>query len=480
MTPWDPTASTRVSTIRRPLQIPDDTLQRRPTAGFGVRRASVWSPALAVLLPAPAFAHASERMIVLTLPTGRYIAAAAAVVALTALLGAFVPRLPPFRSRRLATFPALPHHAASWVAFAVLAALLATGFLGPHDPLANLLPLTVWTLVWVGLALASMLLGDLWRPVDPWTGPVTLARRLLGRSGRIGLARLGHWPAVLGLLAIAWFEIVSLAPDDPPTLATAVLAYWLAVFALAVLEGPGWLRRGEALTLFFHYVSKTAPLWWVPAARRVQLFAGPPGTQIVMAAPLTRSAAAFVTLILASVTFDGLHHSFWWLSRLGINPLEFPGRSAVTLPNTIGLLAAWALTAAAIVATVALTRRLAGARTPLWDEAGPAMLALLPIAAGYHAAHYLTALLAGLRYAAGALTGRAAHEVTLGFLTDTTSVSLIWDTQFAIIVAAHVLAVLVSLRLTPARTRAAHIPMAVLMVLYTILGLWLLSTPTAT
>ena len=34
--------------------------------------------------------------------------------------------------------------------------------------------------------------------------------------------------------------------------------------------------------------------------------------------------------------------------------------------------------------------------------------------------------------------------------------------------------------LTPARPRAAPIPMAVLMVLYTILGLWLLSTPTAT
>ena len=49
------------------------------------------------------------------------------------------------------------------------------------------------------------------------------------------------------------------------------------------------------------------------------------------------------------------------------------------------------MTAAAILATVALARRLARARTPFWHEAGPAMLALLPIAAGYHAAHYLTA-----------------------------------------------------------------------------------------
>lgn len=479
------TETTRVSTIGRPPQMPDHSMWRRrkhtarPAAMRCVRRASASSPALFVVAPAPAFAHASERMIVLTLPTGRYILAAAIVVALTALLGALAPRLPAFRARRLASFPVLPHHAASWVGFAALAALVATGFLGPHDPLANLLPLAVWTVLWVGLALVSMLLGDLWRPIDPWTAPVTLIRRLLGRSGGIGLSRFGAWPACAGLLAIAWFEIVSLAPDDPPTLATAVLAYWLAVFVLATLEGPGWLRRGEALTLFFHYVSKTAPLWWTPAARRVQLFAGPPGTQILTTAPLSRSAAAFVALVLASVTFDGLHLTFWWLSRLGINPLEFPGRSAVTGANTLGLLAAWALTAGAILATVALGRRLAGATTPFWHEAGPAMLALLPIAAGYHAAHYLTQLLAGLRYAAAALVGRPAHDVTLGFLTDAATVRLIWDAQFAIILAAHVLAVLVGLRLAGPRRPLAHLPMTVLMVLYTILGLWLLATPTA-
>ena len=39
------------------------------------------------------------------------------------------------------------------------------------------------------------------------------------------------------------------------------------------------------------------------------------------------------------------------------------------------------------------------------------MLSLLPIAAGYHAAHYLTQLLAGLRYALAALD-RAAPPTT--------------------------------------------------------------------
>ena len=58
-------------------------------------------------------------------------------------------------------------------------------------------------------------------------------------------------------------------------LARAVLRYWLAIFALAVLEGPGWLRRGEALTVYFGFVARIAPLWWVPDSGRLRLIAGP-------------------------------------------------------------------------------------------------------------------------------------------------------------------------------------------------------------
>ena len=67
--------------------------------------ASRSSPALT---PAQALAHASERMLILTLPTGRYILGAAATVALTALVVPLAPRLPALRPRRLADLPAPP------------------------------------------------------------------------------------------------------------------------------------------------------------------------------------------------------------------------------------------------------------------------------------------------------------------------------------------------------------------------------------
>lgn len=443
----------------------------------------------AAVLPAAAWPHAGERMVILTLPTEYYLLGAAIVVAMTALLGALAPRLPRPAPRRLRDWtPRLPAGLTTWLACLLLWALILTGFLGSRDPLGNLLVLAIWTLLWVVGPLLALLFGDVWRPVNPWTGPARTIRRRIGLRGSAGLARLGHWPAVAGLFAFAWFEIVSPAPADPAVLARAVAGYWLAVLVLAAIDGEEFLERGEFLTVYFGFVGRLAPVWIETGAGRSRLMAALPGSRILAMASLSPGEAAFVALMLASVTFDGLSETFWWLSRLGINPLEFPGRSAVTGVNTAGLIGAWALTAATILGAVALGRRIGGTGEPFWKAAGPAMLAFLPIAAGYHAAHYLVALLTGGQYAVQALSdpfglgwnlfGLPEHWVSFGFLGDAEAVRLIWNVQFALILGAHLLAVVLGLAAGGRRTPLAHLPMTVLMVLYTVLGLWLLSTPT--
>ena len=115
------------------------------------------------------------------------------------------------------------------------------------------------------------------------------------------------------------------------------------------------------------------------------------------------------------------------------------------------------------------------------------MLAFLPIAAGYHFAHYLVALIGGGQYLLAALNdpfdrgwslfGLPEHWVSFGFLTDPGAVLTIWNLQFAAILGAHLLAVLLGARLVPGRA-VSHLPVTALMVGYTVLGLWLLSTPT--
>ena len=439
--------------------------------------------------PGAALAHATDRAVILTLPTGYYLAGAAAAVALTALAGALAPRLPDPRPHRLVTRSVLvPRPVISWLACLALAGLVAIGFLGSRDPMHNPLVLAIWTLFWVGLPLACLLLGNLFRPINPWYGPVRTARRLLGRTRSIGLARLGRWPAVAGLLAFAWFEIVSLAPADPAVLARALAGYWLAVFLLGLLEGEDWLDRGETFAVYFSLIGRIAPLWHEPEGARTRLMAGLPGTQILAMPPLGASGAAFVTLMLAAVSFDGLSETFRWLAFLGVNPLVFPGRSAVQGANTLGLLAAWALVAASILGAIALGRRLAGATTPFAADAGPWMLSFLPIAAGYHVAHYLVALLTDGQYAIVALGdpfdrgwnpfGLGPNWVSFGMLAEQSSAHTIWNAQFAAILGAHLLAVILGLKLAAPARPLAHAPMTLLMVLYTVFGLWLLSTAT--
>jgi hypothetical protein len=138
-----------------------------------------------------------------------------------------------------------------------------------------------------------------------------------------------------------------MSPDDPAVLASVALTYWLVIFVLAVAEGEEWLDRGEFLTVLMTYLSRISPLWLDLHGRRARLMLGWPGAQVLQMPPLTPSAIAFVTLALAALTFDGLVETFWWMGLIGENPLEPTGRSAVMGVNSLGLLAAWALTAMA-------------------------------------------------------------------------------------------------------------------------------------
>ena len=55
------------------------------------------------------------------------------------------------------------------------------GFVGSRDPLANPLPLFVWTVWWIGFTYLHAAFGNLWAHVNPWTG----LYRLLTAVGRL-------------------------------------------------------------------------------------------------------------------------------------------------------------------------------------------------------------------------------------------------------------------------------------------------------
>ncbi len=442
-----------------------------------------------------AYAHAAERMVILTLPTRAYFVGAVATIVSTVVLAASSRRFPAFRTYHLMAFtPGRPGDYTCWASTLLLWALTGMGFFGQSDPLTNPLSLAIWTGLWVVLPLLTACFGNVWSLINPWVGPVRLLRRILRCKGRVGLGKLGHWPACLGFFGFAWFEIVHLSPADPQTLAWAVTLYWCLILALALLEGEAWLATGEAFTVYFRFLARVAPVWFSRRGRACDVKAGLPGTQILNTTPVIPGTFAFICLVLAAVSFDGLSETFRWLALLGINPLEFPGRSAVTGANTLGLILMWLLVATLIGSAVTAGCWLGSRALPDRQTLARHALTLLPISAAYHVAHYLIALLTNGQYVVEVLndplgTGAALlslgpHWVSFAFLTRPETVRMIWNVQFALVVGAHVIAIMLAQRINgPDRNPQnplAHLPMAVLMIAFTVFGLWLLTTATGT
>jgi hypothetical protein len=455
--------------------------------------------AIISMAPALAFAHAGERGFVLLMPRGYALWGGTLAVAASFLVLLVLPEAPIRRfaavGTRLGRVPTTPAPWLSALSFALMVALIAAGLTGTRDPLENPLPLTVWTLWWGGLTAAHALFGNLWAALNPWIAPHRALRALL-RLPEAPLAyprRLGHWPAIIIFLAFAWFELVDPAPDDPARLALAVSAYTAATLLGMLLFGErAWLAHAEAFSVFFRFVSLVAP---VQADRDKGLILTWPGAALVRQGALGLSSALFLLLMLAAVSFDGLSKTFWWLALGGINPLEFPGRTAVMGRNSLGLLMSWAALSAAFGAAILLGGRLARAPASARSHVGALALSILPIALAYHLAHYLPAFIVNAQFALAALgdpfalgwdlLGLASRHPTASFLADYHSVAVLWTAQSGLIVLGHILAVLVAHAIALERFgsgRAAflsQLPLALLMIAYTAFGLWLLSAPTA-
>ncbi|MBX3596645.1 MAG: hypothetical protein KF874_03640 [Rhizobiaceae bacterium] len=450
------------------------------------------------MIPRDAFAHASERGHVLLLPTGYYLlGGACAVIASFAILFFIRPAaLEAYRAFRvpIARSPERLRFATSALSFCFFVLLVCAGFFGSPDPTHNPLPLTIWTLLWVGLLLAQGLIGNIWHWIDPWYAPCTTVNALFSRSEpKFNKEAASYLPALILFAGFVWFELIYIAPEDPPRLAFVVLAYWLITFVLALIFGhERWTRQGEFLTVFFTMIGRFGVLQpSTDGSGTIELRL--PGAAVADAEPLPASGIAFLLANLAAVSFDGFSRTFVWLGSIGINPLEFPGRSVVIVPNTIGL--GGAMIAFPIVFAILVRLGESFARTSAPRSVGLLAWSVVPIALAYHFAHYLTAFLVDAQAALIALSdpfargwdliGLSHRPLEAGIVMGHEAAWVLWNTIAAAIIAGHVLAVLIAhmlaLRLYgDARTATiSQLPLAMLMVGYTLLGLWLLSTPSA-
>ncbi|MFG2773416.1 hypothetical protein [Streptomyces sp. NPDC048350] len=365
----------------------------------------------------------------------------------------------PAAVQRLADAPATRTALRVAGAAAALTVLLHL-LLGPDDPDRNPAPGAVYVLLWVGLVPASLLLGPVWRLLNPLR---TLHALLpTPRDPRPLPPGLGIRPAAAGLLLFAWLELVAPAPASSTTLLVLLAALTALGLLGAARHGPDWFAHADPFEVYSALLARLSPL-----GRRAdgRLVLRSPFNSLD-STPQTPGLVATVCVLLGSTAYDGFSDNPRWINGLQTSPL------GPTITATLGLLAAVALVAA-LYGLCAGTLRLMSRElaTPLTSFAH----SLLPIALGYLVAHYFTLFVTEgprtVMMAVGTDNAPApAPPLAPGGLA---------TLQVTAIVTGHVLGVVAahdrSVRLfPPARAVAGQLPLFALMIAYTLGGIGLL------
>lgn len=453
-----------------------------------------------VLMASQASAHASEQGFVLLLPTDIYAMAGTLTVIASIVLVALMPRdilRILFKGIELRFGERLRTENASDIVSLVISViflgLVYVGFDGPTDPQNNLLPLTIWTVWWIGVFVVQGTLFDIWTWVNPWTG---FARFFgLGQKPSFKLPDpLAAWPAVATLICFQLFLLADVSPSDPQRLATIALGYWLfTLVGIELFSRDVWLHRVECFSVMFRLIGSLRPVQLDEGFR-----VGLPGWGGLRLAPLDTSYTIFCLAILAGGNFDGVNETFWWLAQLGINPLEFPGRSTVEWSSSLGLFAAITLLClvfglAIWIGLKAIQLRGSSDQVAFSYAFNLFAVTLLPIALGYHFAHYMVTFMVQIKFTLSTasdplalgwnLAGLGAVKATVGFLSVPETVKTIWLVQAGVVVVSHIASVLMSHHLAcklwskNKDVVLGQLGLSVLMIAYTVFGLWLLASP---
>ena len=381
----------------------------------------------------------------------------------------------------------------------LLGVVVYSGLRGTDSPAQNFSLTFVFVTFWLGTVVLSVLFGDVFRALNPWRAIARafsgVFRLIAGQSAPPALRypeRLGHWPAVVGIVLFVWIELIygsGLNTGlDPHTVAVATLVYSAFTFiAMALFGIDTWVEKGETFSVYFRMFSKLSP---------VEVRDGRLGFRRPVAGAaswgLVPGSLGLVLATIGTTTYDGgseglfktpITDTFGWLQDLG-----FAIVPAFRINGSIWMLLVIAAVGGLYMIGVWGMHTVKGS-PPLPELARSFAHTLIPIALAYLIAHYFSLLVfqeqAQFTYLLSDplgnghtdLFGTASSGVNYGLIGS----KAVWYVQIAALIAGHVTA------LTLAHDRALAVYgdvksatrsqywMLVVMVCYTCLAILLLS-----
>jgi hypothetical protein len=382
----------------------------------------------------------------------------------------------------------------------LLGVAVYAGLRGTEAPDRNFALTFLFVTTWLGFPFFSALLGDIFRPFNPWRAVGRAAGKAfttIAGQRPVHLAypeRLGRWPAAIGLLAVVWLEVVYGASGgvavglDPHAAAVATLVYSTYTLAMMALFGvEKWCERGEIFSVYFGMFGRLGYFGVTDGrlGRRRPLSAATSWATVP-------GSAAVVIASIASTSFDGAQEGafknamesvFDWMADAGVGLT-----TALRLTDTLFMLLCFAGVALVYLLGVRGMRTVPGAPSLAKLRVGFAHT-LIPIALAYLVAHYFSLFVfqeqAQFTYLLSDPLGTAHTDLfgtaSGGIDFKVLSANAIWYVQVGSLVAGHVLALTLAhdraLVFWPdyRRATASQYWMLAVMVAFTCFGLYLLS-----
>ena len=261
----------------------------------------------------------------------------------------------------------------------LLLVTLICAFVGADNSSLNPAPTWFYVWFWVGLLPVSVLLGPIWRRVNPVRTLSAIVYRFVNGRDEPPLipGGWGYIPAAVGLVAFLWLELVFDRADAPIVVGIFIGLYVLGNIVMASRFGPEWCSRGDGFEVYSAMLARLSPLGRRDDGRLAVR------NPLVGLAQIKRDPALvqILVIIIGSTAFDGLSRTQVWQ-----NLIAGRTRGVNLILGTLGLAACILFISVTYRTAVDLSKRYADDE----DLAGRFVNSLIPIAVGYTIAHYFS------------------------------------------------------------------------------------------
>lgn len=266
--------------------------------------------------------------------------------------------------------------------------MLSTGWRGNENGFLNITGTWLYIGLWVVVPVVSVLVGDVWRLIDPFRGLADAgawvwARRAGREMSAPERGRGNGGVAVAAIASFVWFALAYHAADAPRSIAVYLSAYTVVMVVGAARFGRGWVATADGFGALFSALAGMGIL--VHDATTGSLRVRPPVSGLVQV-PARAATVGVLAVVGGATAFDGFTGGSVWADLAGdrIGWSRTFLASAGLVASVVVFATAYLLAMAAAAAVVREPRRaLASWHAPL----------LVPVVGAYLISHYVGRLL---------------------------------------------------------------------------------------